>query len=522
MTPSKPALVFLFLFVALGAACGDDDDGATVDGAVTRDSSITERDAGIPNDHGGGELDDLGIDLGADPCDSPGAIETVTCGDCGTTERFCTSEGHWEVGTCTNEGLCAPGTTRAMACGNCGTQTERCTTECAWSPMGVCTDEGVCAPGETSRTSEGCPTDQSRERTCSDVCMFEGGACEADPCPSPGSIEDVPCGRCGTQERFCSVAGVWEYGACMGEGVCMPGTTDMIACGMCGMQSAQCTDRCTWSTTGSCTGEGLCSPGEQRRTSAGCPPDQTRLMECGASCGFTVQVEACSTARPIDILLLVDATPSNSFDVQNAAGTLTARCVDPLLAIPDAHVGLAYYGDHGSAPEPFAASVELDSGTGPAIGLALVTIADLGGGEDSTLSALDMLSGGPTATGAIPFTCSAGRVAGGCWRPGSQRVIILLTDEGARSGPSPTSTGIWDPWPATISPAWSTVGPALVSDGVRLYVANDIATIVPAGQYEEMVRDLGGVDGDVYYGSGMHGAHCDAIVAKVEALAASL
>jgi hypothetical protein len=269
--------------------------------------------------------------------------------------------------------------------------------------------------------------------------------------------------------------------------------------------------------------EGECAPGDETRTSRGCPADQTRLLECSASCNYTIEVEACMSTVPIDVVFLIDATGSNWSSFQSLRSTFMTRCVRPLLAIDDVEVGLAYYGDFdnfGGVSEPFEAAVEPARGTAMAISDDIQTQPQLGGADDSTMAALDILAGGTPVSGAIPFTCTEGG-DGGCWRSGAERVIVMHTDEGAKGGPDPAGSGVWNPWPAATSPDWTTVGPALMSDGTRLFVINDTAasSIDPADQYEEMVGDLGGVDGDVYYGSGQLGLNCDSIVAKVEALA---
>lgn len=93
---------------------------------------------------------------------------------------------------------------------------------------------------------------------------FDAGLPET--CSTPGEIDTVACGLCGTVERFCTASGTWAYGECMGEsGMCLPGTTESIACGNCGEQMARCTASCTWETTGACTDEGECAPGVRTR-----------------------------------------------------------------------------------------------------------------------------------------------------------------------------------------------------------------------------------------------------------------
>jgi hypothetical protein len=291
----------LFSCVAL-AGCGGptpvpgEDAGPGVDGGHV--------DGGHePGDDAGPEPIDAGPtipDTGPEPCDSPGATETVSCGRCGTTDRFCTAAGVWAYGLCSDEGECAPGETRAgAACGNCGTQAERCSDACAWEADGACTGEGECAPGSTARSGEGCPAGQTRDVSCDDACTFApAGECADDSCTMPGTVESVPCGTmCGTVSRFCTAAGTWSYGSCMETGVCVPGTTSPVACGDCGTRMARCTVACAWDDGGTCTGEGPCTPGETTRTDAGCPAGQTRALTCSDACAFepgVCEVDECA------------------------------------------------------------------------------------------------------------------------------------------------------------------------------------------------------------------------------------
>src|SRR5690606_9541731 len=150
----------------------------------------------------------------------------------------------------------------------------------------------------------------------------------------------------------------------------------------------------------------------------------------------------------------------NLFEIRDQAPTFASRCVDPLLAIDDVHVGLAFYGDHGSSPETFLGAVELDRDTSTAIEDDLATQSIMGGADDSTMEALHILTGGTAQPGAVPFVCSSGRVAGGCWRPTAQRVIVMHTDELAKGGPDPASGALYSPWPA--GPTWTTVLPRLL------------------------------------------------------------
>ena len=521
-------LVLASLLVLPAGVSGCGDDSAPVDASIGIDASqdgdggADREDAGERDDGGTIAVDSGPPDAGREPCDTPGALEEdVPCGNCGTTTRFCTAGRVWEYSACSGEGECVPGTSDTEACGNCGTQPRRCTASCTWMVSGECSGEGVCMPGTTSRSGEGCPAGQQRELECTDRCTFEPtSACSAEACDTPGRLEDVPCGMCGTRERFCTLEGVWQYEPCLGEGVCMPGTSGSQACGMCGTQTTRCTESCTWSATGTCGGEGVCEPGTTFRTESGCPAGQTRLVQCSAGCGIGTQLEACTTTRPVDVLFLVDYTASNSGQFQAQRATFGARCVTPLLALDDVYVGLAFYGDLGSSPEPFVGGVELNTGTAAQIESRIATQAWIGGGDDSTFEALTILTGGTPHAGSVPFTCSAGRVAGGCWRSGAERVIVMHTDEAARGGPMATGSTLWNAWPSGAS--WTTVRPRLVADGTYLMTWLDedyISTGDPLGMYRRMATDLGQPMSDVQIESPGIGPLCDALVVRVQEIA---
>jgi len=295
------------LAVSLVAAsgCGEDirptgDAGGRIDGGP-----VITADGATPEDGGGSS-----IDAGPEPCETPGATETVACGTCGTTTRFCTVAGVWAYGPCTGEsGACVPGAERAGACGRCGTQTQRCNTSCEWESAGACTGEGGCAPGSSVRTSEGCPAGQAREALCDESCMpDDSGTCGDDSCPTPGASETVACGRCGSATRFCDASRQWQYDPCTGEGVCTPGTTDVLACGNCGTQTARCNTECTWIAGSACTGEGECAPGTSMISTMGCSAGQSRTRTCSDTCGYVdgpcaactpgaMMTVACGTCR---------------------------------------------------------------------------------------------------------------------------------------------------------------------------------------------------------------------------------
>lgn len=533
------ALLCVSWIALVSVGCGDSHrsplDGATEsDGGGQLDAGpVVAEDGGpIVTDDGGPGPVDGGSDAGgsdagsAEPCDSPGASEQLPCGNCGTVERFCTSDGEWSYGACTGEGACAPGTIESVACGNCGTRNARCTTACVWEHTGACTGEGECAPGTSLRTGEGCPSGQQRELTCNAACTFvEESACAAETCSTPGAIETVACGMCGEQERFCTSSRTWDYGAaCVGEGVCVPGTTGSQPCGMCGTQAARCTTGCAWEAFGACTGEGVCVPGTMTRTGDGCPAGQTRLVSCNAGCSYTT-VEACRADPPLDVMLLLDVTGSHATRVRDNRLLFTTRLIQPLIALGDVAVGVAYYADfpvggYGSTDDrPFEAGIE-PTRTSANVEAELAG-SPLRAGSDvpeSGIEALSILSGGAPPSSALPLICSSGRVAGGCWRPGALRVVILVTDAPQHNGPHPTGSGLYSPY-SGITPApatWPDVASRMMADGTTL-----IALVSGSGdaqnQHAVMISDLGHPASHLIPGTDL-GAALDAAFARVRAL----
>ena len=500
-----------------GGSSPDDDGGpiVTVDGGpiVTSDSGPPPFDAGPPQ-----------------ACDNPGATELVPCGNCGTVQRFCTSAGEWVYGSCEDQGECVPGTMDNVSCGDCGTQTARCTTACMWERTGACTGEGECTPGESLRTGEGCPSGQQRDLTCNAACTFvEESACSAEACSTPGDFATAPCGMCGTRQRFCTASHTWDdSAACMGEGVCMPGTTGSTACGMCGTRATRCTTGCGWEPYGACTGEGVCVPGTMTRIAEGCPAGQTRLVSCSATCGYTT-VEACSAIVSVDVLLLLDVTGSNATRVVNSRSLFATNLIRPLIGLGDVAVGIAYYADfplssYGSAGDrPFeggiepvrtAASVEAELGGSPSMAGADT--------PESGIEALSILTGGTPPSSALPMVCSSGRVAGGCWRPGAERVVILYTDAAQHNGPSLDGTGLYSPYTG-ISPAPAT-WPAVLARMTASATQTELIVLAAPGldtraQHARMISDLGQpADNVIDAPEASLGAAMTAAVARVRAI----
>jgi hypothetical protein len=250
-------------------------------------------------------------------------------------------------------------------------------------------------------------------------------------------------------------------------------------------------------------------------------------VSCSATCGYTT-VEACSAIVSVDVLLLLDVTGSHATRVVNNRSLFATNLIRPLIALGDVAVGIAYYADFpvagygstgdrpfegGIEPSRTAATVEAELGTSPSMAGA--------DGPESGIEALSILTGGTPPSSALPLTCSPGRVAGGCWRPGAQRVVILVTDAPQHNGPHPTSTGLYDAY-VGITPApatWPTVlgrmmAPATATELIALV---DPAFANAQTQHARMIDDLGHPSTNLIVASDLGPAMTSA-VARVRAI----
>ncbi|MEM9072940.1 MAG: hypothetical protein AAGE52_30815 [Myxococcota bacterium] len=451
----------LVLALCAAVACGDDDGGGA-DGSVD-----------------GARPDGGGVDSAMDEeCDEPGRSETVACGACGEQIRFCTASEIWEYGPCGDEmGVCTPGETEMMACGNCGQSLSRCNASCEWEADGSCMDEGMCEPGERRRTSMGCDAGETREVLCTDTCGFEETEpCREDSCDDPGALETIECGRCGSLERFCAASGTWEYGVCEDEGMCDPGTMETVECGNCGTQTARCNTACEWVPSGSCSGEGECAPGATRVSTAGCDAGEARTETCGASCEY--EAGMCGPLPAADIMLLFDTTGSHGNDISASVSALDTFVRDIRSRLTDANIGVASYADFpeggfgGSGDEPFVGE-RAPTASAANVRTTLEGLTGTGGGDgpESGVEALGILADLPAHPLADPFSCGGSREGGGCWRPASQRFVVVFTDATNHNGPA-AGGGLESPY-SGISPdplEWPEVRDAIIDSGIRLLV----------------------------------------------------
>jgi len=356
----------------------------------------------------------------------------------------------------------------------------------------------------------------------------------SEACMRPGAIEMVSCGRCGTTERFCNAMRFWEYGACTNQGVCVAGTTAMLPCGMCGTRTARCNDRCQYEMA-ACTGEmGDCVPGSTRRTSAGCGAGESRLLRCSAMCALTEIAEPCRPNPPADITILLETAGSISPVYSTATGnlaTMMSRLVTPLLAQPNTNVGVSYFADFdfsAGTDRPFQGGVEPI--TDPmAIEARLTMRPNFGGGDfaEATLEALAVLAGEPIHPRiTMPLMCSAGRQAGGCWRAGAQKIVIVVTDSPVHLGPDPMTGADSMPYTSMITPAparWSTLRPILrTREGISilyLWAGATMTADTSVLQLRRMATDMGQPDSDVVLvGRMWNMTTFDPVVARVRAL----
>jgi hypothetical protein len=553
------------------AHTGSDDAG--VDSFVPEmDGMVAAPDAPIPPPP---DAPPPPVDGGTEPCPTPGALEMITCGLCGTGTRFCTSARVWEYGACTDDpgAQCAPGSSSTEACGMCGTQTLLCGTDCRWVRAGGCGGEtGMCVPGAAERDTTGC-MGGSRRRVCQadctwgpyDTCttpptdldedgddytidcndddgtirrgstrpcgMFFCGTsrtvttgtstcagpgwtdcvrpagCDQSVC-NAGAIERRPCAtEClpgPSQQRTCMASLTWSpWSACSAARSMRPASCATIvetACGTCGEGASYsyCNAMCDTVTT-ACMGVG-CTPGATTRTTVGCPAGEYRESTCTAACSPGTATMCMPYPPEVDVIILVDVTGSHTGLVMANAMALATELTSPLLTDADVRVGVATFADFPTSPYGSFGDIPYQALLAPTSDAAMVrmrlaTLMGMSGGDgpESGVQALFELAGGTSHPESRPFSCAPGLEAGGCWRPGSQRVVVVLTDITQHNGPEPGApsmlhepyTGI-TPAPAT----WADARTRMNSSRVGLFA------IVPSGlawgmyDTEEQLRQM--------------------------------
>ncbi len=155
---------------------------------------------------------------------------------------------------------------------------------------------------------------------------------QGSPCATPGTIEQRPCGFCGTQMRICLDLGagpVWQaWGSCNGEvkDGCVAGTTFLERCGNCGQRQVQCTSTCT-KVVGLCSEPAnACEPGFIEYAEAlSCDAGTGRTRKCDdppadggpGGCSWGNYSLTCVSA-PTELLI-----PTNIGDAYGTAFKLT-------------------------------------------------------------------------------------------------------------------------------------------------------------------------------------------------------
>jgi hypothetical protein len=148
---------------------------------------------------------DAAVDAGPPPptpgtaCSTIDEIKKKKCGACGEQSTVCLAGGDggggtWtDYSTCTNElaGGCTPGTVEQISCGNCGTATRTCSQYCAWSTS-TCTGQPAdsCSPGSMDFSTAGCGTANTyRTRSCENTCTWNAFS---GTCAAPSTTVTVP------------------------------------------------------------------------------------------------------------------------------------------------------------------------------------------------------------------------------------------------------------------------------------------------------------------------------------------
>lgn len=372
------------------------------------------------------------------------------------------------------------------------------------------------------RRPEGCP-----EPSGTTVCIDAPFASESRPCG------EVSCPRTGGFEyRSCieTVPGdprssMWTpWGGCAlspPDPMSCSFDPDLIAeisCGACaeGVRYSLCDgETCRLSTT-RCVGRG-CTPGSRVLVSEGCPDGQVRYRDCGSDCALGTPgpcMERSTTG--LDVMVLIDVTGSFGDGVASTKRVLIERFVRELLAsAADVHVGLSFFSDYplfhyGAPPDvPFQGIVEPTAEIG-AIQDGLETVVTLGGGDggEALVEALAILAGRAPHDTAVPFTsCSPGRIEGGCFRSGTRRVVVVVSEaphhglpfEGTNPFGGPVIDGILDPYlPEVGAPSWDETRDALGANDIALFGVVPQAPPEMGVQLELMITQQGGtVDAQV-------------------------
>lgn len=229
---------------ACGPTSGMDDAAASLDGAVTVDSTMPVVDAAVdaatPDTRADAAVADAGMDAagqdaggpdagtdaaGADggpiDTDGDGVREPYDCDDsdsavrtestrpcssaCGTGIETCL-RGTWNACNAPTDCVCiTDGMTRNVTCGLCGTRRQSCTGG-AWADSGACTNAGSCVPGDTQTRDTGYCV--SETRACSTSCAWSAYSDDGTRGECAAGYMEV-CVYPFQRRRLCSVDCMW-------------------------------------------------------------------------------------------------------------------------------------------------------------------------------------------------------------------------------------------------------------------------------------------------------------------------
>lgn len=474
----------------------------------------------------------------------PGSSTMQACGMCGTQAVTCnTTCAYVPFGTCSGEhGECLAGASEITGTGCAASETHRhtCDATCMWGAFSTCTAIPADLDGDGANGDVDCDdTDPTIRPGTSRPCgnyrcggsMF-GGTTGTQTCVGPDWAACVrpswctdPTGSCTagqmeTQEcpeaRWHCAPAVLQTRACAGgtwpsawSGTCpaitpAPAPPAMCAaaptfgaCGTCGEGIAYtaCDAHCMLHAA-PCTGTG-CTPGSHTRTTTGCPTGQYQDAVCTAACSPGTPSACMSFVPMVDVMITVDNTGSHTGVVMASAMTLAMDLVAPLEADMDVQVGVATFADFnagghgGSGDVPFIGQLA-PTHDSAMVAAALAAIPAMGGGDlpESHVEALNDLADGTPHAMSRPFTCPVGTVGGGCWRPGAQRVIVVMTDAPGHSMPDGMG-GLVDPYGSEVTPAaptWASVQAALIATGTLVFYILPDSSFTPTNDPNPQAR----------------------------------
>lgn len=394
-----------------------------------------------------------------------------------------------------------------------------------------CTNNDQCVSKfclDIGRCSRACPTaglcPNSSNWTCLAVPM-RGPMCVCDVI----AMTDVACN--GLDDN-CDGKIDEDSPTCGGK--CVDTKTDNNNCGGCARVCG----------AGSTCVEGACKCGVEKpdRCGTSCVDVKTDAAHCGAcdkvcATGEVCALGACGSPTAVDVTVLLDVTGSNLGQLNTIKGTLNARLVAPLLKIADVQVGVSYTAEFPIAPygmmgdQPFRGGIEPTATESMITPLINMFPNMMGGDEgDGMVEGLATLSGLGVHPMSTALSCSMGRVAGGCWRSGAKKVIVLVTDSLFHNAPDPAAPmtlvvpymGITPPpkdWPAVLK--------AMTTQKITLLFMNTAYMSTPPPkqlqQWELLLKDLGQPITDVYpsYGDPAAMTASDNVVKRIAAIKAS-